>query len=472
MSAAMTSALTLVWTGSAIAADDTPKPIEIIKEKAAEDGVFKFDYGIPSSPSLKLLGQAEDKVPVVNGLKPLILKLPSLLGGARDGESLGVDIAPTAFVGDRSTRTYNAYVFGSKSYRAFQRLHVGGALYEGVEDADVKKRKRSRATLGLSTSLLDGNDPLMAKLPNQDKSAWQSCLDERADLVQIELNKLSAADGGERGRLETEALSVLQQRIASEKAFDDLAARVKDSPDDSGVLALFKLETEHLAALKKRAAEIGTQLKTVSDEANKAKQTSFAKSEAAKVLPACAKEANTVARYGESLAIGAGALWNGDFGGVDHFESGGQVVWASYRRPLSFGFQRDKGELKPDSYWLVGGSVRASWNELVSTGVTTKPEAEANTLDGWLGVERLTAFSRFALQGGWQRRSVEGGLAGFDRERFRYFVAYSRRITDEKTGLWVQFGYGHVGSGATEDKTLSLSILYAPPDPSNLFGTK
>lgn len=463
----------LASSGAALAADETPKAIDIINKAAKEDGVFKFDWGVPSSPSLKLLGQAEDKVPVVNGLKPLLLKIPSLVGGKRDGDSWGLDIAPAAFLGDRSERTYNAYVEGDWAYRVLVRTHVGGALYEGVDDTDVKKRKRSRATLGLSTSLLDQSDPLKARLPGGAEPAWKACLERNGEVVQAELNKLSAADNGQRGRLETEFQELVYQRETSKKKVSELAARLQATPDDAEIVTAIKAETDRLDRIKVRIQEISDQAGALTAEATKAKQTEFAKSKAAKVLPECAKEANLAARYGQSLAVGAGTLWNGDYGGVDHFKSGGTVAWLSYRRPVSLGMVHDdKGELKPKSYWFVGGSLRASWDEGVSTGITARPEAEADTFDGWLGVERMDDRSRLALQAGWQRRSVAGGLVGFDRERFRYFVAYSRRITDEKTGLWVQLGYGHAGSGDTEDKAVTLRLVYAPPDPTNIFGTK
>lgn len=460
---------------------DAPKPapkagedkvIDLVNKTAAEEGLFSFDWGVPASPSLKLLGQGEDKVPVANSLKALAVQLPGLVGNSKSGESFGLDVSPAWLIGDASTRTYNGYLESGPAYRILYRTRIGVAGYEGIDDADPKKSKRSRVSFGLSTSLLDDSDPLVARLPGQRQSAWQSCLDSRSAIVQAELDKVSEGDAGKRKALEDEQIALIGEREASKTKITDLARQIANDPDNALLLDRLTLESSNLSRIQNRSKAIDGELRALTDQANTNLEKRFAKTDAIKVLPDCAKRANFAARYGQSLSIGVGGLWDGDPGQFDNLEDGGWVVWASYRRPLQFSIGADDGDLVPQSYWMWGGSVRAGFGEMVKTGVTAMPQAKADTVDAWLGVERLTETSRLSIQGGWQWREVDGGLVGYDRERWRYFVSYSTRLGEETSGVWLRLGYGHVEDGETDDESILVSLVYAPPAAPNLFSTR
>lgn len=450
-------------------APGTPNAQTIFQTEAQEKGVFNFDYGVPASPSLNLLGQPEDKVTVVNGLKPFIIQLPRVLGGDNQGgQSVGLDFSPAWLLGDDSTQTYDRYTNeNARLYRILTRTHVGVALYEGVADADPSKARPSRIALGLSTSLFDTSDPLMATRRGSSTPVWQECLNRNAGDLQRELNVQTAADLGVRGRLDGEgdALDAERDRLNARIAELTRSGATGDHPE-------VRAGNSRLAEISGRIDVISRELAALDATQRTALQTSFARSRAATILPNCAREANLVARYGASLGIGIGALWNGDPGRLRSFSSGGWVGWASLRVPLQIEFTRNReGTLRESAYWMIGFSGRGSIDEIVATNDPTTPHVRANILDGWAGVERFTAASRLAVQVGYQVRDTEGRLPGFDRERLRYFASFSQRIGREENGLWLRIGYGHVRSSDDDDEALSVSLLFAPPAAANLFGT-
>jgi hypothetical protein len=444
---------------------DKQDTLVLIKNDAAEDGVFSFDWGVPSSPALKLLGQSEDKITVVNGLKPFILQLPRLLGGDNGGQSLGLDVSPAWLLGDRSTRTFNAYTNPrNRLYRIALRTHVGAALYEGVADDDPTKAKPSRVTLGFSTSLLDSSDPLMALASGQDANdrsvavGWRACIERNADAVADFFRTVKFQDDPKKARLETE-LNGFDRRLGELRA--KAQAGTATEP-----------ERVELAGLNARAAQIGGELDTIQERGSAEFKAQYQKSAAFKAMALCPKEANVVAQYGASLNVGAGALWDGTPGKLKGFSSSGVVGWVSFRHPLAASFELNETGVEPASYWMVGFSARASVDELVATGIKATPQVKANVFDGWVGLERLTAASRLGLQLGYQIRDTNGRLADFDRKRWRYFASYSQRLGGEKSGMWLQLGYGHVRTNDNKDEALTVSLIFAPPAAANLFGTK
>lgn len=447
-------------TGASTPAEPAPTtqtPVTIFDQPATDRSAFSFDYGVPSSPSLNLLGQPEDKVTVVNGLKPFIIQLPRVLGAdSESGQSLGIDFSPAWLLGDESTRSYEHYTNASRLYRILRRTHIGAAFYEGVADNDPTKARGSRIAVGLSTSLFDTSDPLTAPIPGHTRSAWGECMDRIAaplqaqvDIQPVPVSPAAAAEivtlNNERGPLIRELLG-LNDTISSQH--------------------------QRREQIMQRLTQINARL----DELNSAGRTqlnaAFQRSAAAQLIPGCVREANLVARYGTSLGLGVGALWNGDPGRLRNFSSPGWVAWASFRHPLGTNFVRETDKpLRVSNYWMIGFSARASLNELVTTNIAATPQVRANVFDGWAGIERLTEASRFALQVGYQVRDTEGRLPAFSRERWRYFASYSQRLGSEEGGMWLRVGYGHLYSGDNDDAALTVSLLFAPPAAANLFGT-
>jgi hypothetical protein len=450
-----------------LAQETSPKVIDIVNKTAAEEGLFQFDWGMPASPSLSLLGHVEDKVPAANSLKAFTVQLPSMVGGDEIGQTIGVDVSPAWLIGDGGTRTYTRYLESSPSYRALYRSRIGLAAYEG-------NARRSRLILGLSTSLLDSSDPLMARLPGESGSAWQTCLDSRSAIVQADLDKVSDADQGKRQALQTELAGLIQEQPVATEKVQAYARKLAASPNDDGVIAVLTLATLDLKRIVDRRAVIDAELKTLTVQADTDLQKRFTRSDAADIVSDCARRANVVARYGESLSVGAGASWAGSRGNLDNLQGGGWAAWASYRRPLGFDFGVEDGDLIPRSYWMWGGSVRYGMNEPIRTGALNVHEAKGDTINLWLGVERLTASSRLAIEGGWQLRHLNDVPHGPDypRERWRYFVSYSKRLGDERSGVWLRLGYGNADDGALDDQSIVASLVYAPPAAANLLSTK
>lgn len=428
---------------------DTERAIQILEQEAGEDGLFRFDFNIPSSPSLNLLGQAEDKVTVVNGLKPFILQLPALLGNGEDGQSLGLDISPTWLLDDPSERTYTRYRDGSRLDRILYRTHIGAALYEGADNDDPAAAQASRVTLGLSTSLLDYNDPLMASLPGENRSVWQSCLDGQGAQIARDWGNVQSPPNPEAAQLDRE-IADLNRELSQ----------------------LGPAEQSRREEIRSRITEKMRRRDEITATAMTQAQAAFARTRSASVFTDCARDANLVARYGASLGIGVGALWNGDPGRLENFRSGGWVIWTAYRQPLGIRFQRDdQGRLEPSNYWMIGLSGRIGLDEILATNDAAVPQVQANVFDGWAGLEYLGPASRLAFQLGYQVRDTEGRLPGFDRERLRYFVSFSQRLGGERSAVWIRAGYGHAQTNGDDDAAFTLSIVFAPPSAANLFGT-
>lgn len=96
----------------------------------------------------------------------------------------------------------------------------------------------------------------------------------------------------------------------------------------------------------------------------------------------CAKLATLAARYNTSLAGGVGQLWRGDPGQIKGLDSGGTVVWGSFKFPIPGTVHlpgaadlTDKTDLDhPASAWLLAFSGRYSDGEFIATGDKTMPE--------------------------------------------------------------------------------------------------
>lgn len=440
--------------------EEKAKELKLIDDKASEEGVFSFDFGVPSSPSLKLLGQPEDKVTVVNGLKPFILQLPKILGNDEGGQSLGLDFAPAWLMEDASERRVSTYTSRGSLYRILYRTHIGAALYEGLADTDPSKTRASRLAFGASTSLSDGNDLLMATANVGGQAyGWLPCTDRNSERMATAVHKIKFNKDPDRADLVKEQTAFRTELFALEPKVEQGNAT--------------QAEIARVAELRIKLDALEEKLKAITVRDQKVLSGQWSKEEAATIFPQCRKEANLVAQYGESFNLGFGGLWEGVPGKLKGFSNAGWVGWVSYRRPLMRAFEvDDKGTLKIINHWMIGFSARASLDEIVATGITATPRVKANVLDGWVGLERLAPDSRIGLQIGYQVRDTEGRLADFDRERLRYFASFSQRLGGEKSGIWLQLGYGHVRSSDDDDEALAVSLIFAPPSPANLFGTK
>jgi hypothetical protein len=451
---------------AAAPASNTPTPTVLIQESANSKDVFSFDYAVPSSPALSLLGLDASKVSQSNSLRPFVLSLPSVLGG-EDGQAIAID-ASTGWMFDPGERTFTAYADGSEWYRRLRRTRMGLAVYEGVEDAaNPSKNIGSRLAVGFSTSWLDDSDPLMARLPGSTsrESAWTLCLDAAGPAVQ---RALEAPLPGTLPEAEADRLLAERERVLARKRAAERELQTAQSLGD----------TARIERLSAEIAQAETQLVTIAaifsgqtEAAQTALRESYGRSEASSQVGRCAARADRAARLSRDFDIGVGAIMRGEPGQISDFDSAGSAIWLSYRHP--FGVDAaDMDTTKPGSWWMVGGALRAGFEEYVSTGNNATPEIQADTLDAWIGFEQMTDSRRLSLQLGYQEREPTADFPTFERDRTRYLVSWAQRLGDRESSIWLNVSYGHAnGNGAFEDdEALLVSLLYAPPAARRIFG--
>lgn len=459
-SAAMTSGL-----AHAQAASDEDA-LQLINKEAKDKDVFKFDFAVPASPALTLLGVDKDKVTQSNSLKPFVVSLPNVLSAKESGQSVALDVSPAWLLYPKSQRTYQNYKRGVRALLFRTRAAV--AIYEGVDNADASKQKPSRASVGLSTSLLNSSDPLLAPLPGASRdapSAWSTCLAAAAPAIRAALPPPKDTDAMLTLERKIESLDRDIQQIKQTLLLPGLSAETKQA---------LEVDRARLAAEK---GKLEGEWTTASNANIQQMQAAFAKTQAAAMIPGCMKVADLAARLGPDLDFGVGAVWDGKPGEASDFKDPSMVVWASYRHALGIKGPSvaDWAGLKAwyddfDAWYMIGFSARAGFDEAVSTGDKTTPKIRADTFAGWVGLERYSENTRFAVQVGRRKVSAINDLyKAFDGTRSAYLVSYDQKVAD---GIWVNLSHGEAdGGGALKsDKTTRLAITFTSPEARKIFG--
>lgn len=458
---------TLAFAVPAAAADPPaakPDDSTVIREiKPKDASVFKFDFGVPSSPALTLLGVDKDKVTQSNSLRPFVLSLPSLVSGKETGQSAALDVAPAAFLTPADQQTFQEYSSG-KAFWYRTRTALG--LYNGVSDSDASKQKPSKLSVGLSTSFLDSSDPLLASFPGKSGSAWVTCFDSIRPYIEISAptpNGANAARVAELQELMRKSLGkirVLENRLRDQT----LEPEVRDAIDAARVTeqATYKAYADEYEKLQAPQIPADAPLKGA----------------VAEKLNSCKQIANRAANLGSDFDFGVGGVWSGDPGKIEHMKHPGSVVWASYRR--SFGVAGPRGDSYDaykkwydnlDQWFMAGVSARVGLNEHIATGDKTTPQIKADTYSVWLGLERYTKESRLALQIGEEKTDPrESAQRAFKGTRGRWQATYDQKLNDD--GLWITATYGEAnGTGALkDDKTAKVTFTFTSPDPPKVVG--
>jgi hypothetical protein len=436
--------------------------VDVVNQAAKDANAFKFDFGVPSSPALSLLGVDQQKVTQSNSLRPFVLSLPSLVSGDQAGQAAAIDIVPAAYLIPASQQTYDTY--GPRSLLFHTRAQVG--LYNGVSDKDPTKQKPSRATIGISTSFLNTNDPLLAPFPGGGESAWVSCYDSALSDIRKAVPPPPTPDGDRDLTAQLETLDDSIQKLSAAAAVPNLAPNLKQGLEDS------------IATARTQYQKIDSQQKTLRKTAYDKAAKTYGASSAAQLLPECVKVANRAASLGAALDFGVGAVWNGVPGKIDGLEHANTALWASYRR--SIGVRGPAGSTfldykdwydNLDQWFMIGLSGRVGFDEVVATGDKTTPQIIANTYTVWLGLERYTKVDRLAAQYGVERTDPRLAAAkAFGGSRSRYLITYDRKLNDD--GLWMTASYGEAnGSGALkDDKTAKVTFTFTSPDAPKIFG--
>lgn len=441
-----------------------PEAVEIVNEKAANADVFTFDYGVPSSPALTLLGIDKNKITQANSLKPFIIALPNLFTSKDSGDAVALEVAPGWLI-PGSHRTFRGY---ERSYgrRLLLRTRIGGALYEGVADTDASKQKPSRAALGLSASLLDSSDPLVAPFPNGTGSAWTSCLTTVAPIISAALP--NPPEGAEATQLRDKTEAIANALFAKRQA---LAAAVGN--------ARMAIEAE-IAALQTQYDETKSAYDSALEKEQKAARDAFAKIEAAKMVPVCMEVADLAAKLGTDLDLGIGGVWEGTAGKMSGFKKPGTVLWGSVRTTIgargpkstSFADLRSWKEEEVKSWVMIGASTRVGFDEAIATGDKTVPKIQANTFTGWLGLEYYTQNSRGAMQiGGQKTDPISAAHANFSGTRVVYQLSWDQQISNGGVWLGVSWGKADGEGSLKDDSTVKVNITFSAPAVRKIFGS-
>jgi hypothetical protein len=157
------------------AAASAPTAQTVLYESKPEHSIFSFDYGVPSSPAMTLLGLSADKNPPSTSLTPFVVSLPALFGKT-GGASAALDFAPLAAFKSTREAPFDDYIPDFDAARGDMqhitprawvhrlgwrsRLGVAG-LNGDAGGGDASKAVRSKVSAGYSVSLLDSADPFV-----------------------------------------------------------------------------------------------------------------------------------------------------------------------------------------------------------------------------------------------------------------------------------------------------------------------
>jgi hypothetical protein len=246
-------------------------------------------------------------------------------------------------------------------------------------------------------------------------------------------------------------------------------------------------------------AKVKTTLEAMHEKANQASSAFTAKTATDlgldKMFDACLAKANALARSSAQLDIGIGAVWSGTPGKVENFTDANGAIWLSGKLPIGK-FDADitsAANYGSDAVSLMlGGALRATFGQQIATGNAGTPFFKADVFDGWLGLERYSASTRFGAQIGYmQAESETAALKTFNKSGIRWLVSASFRADklfgglfngylftedtlDSKSmenGIWVNATYGS-SSGTTatlDDKTIMISLSFSPSEPFEFF---
>jgi hypothetical protein len=450
---------------------NAPSSITLAGE-AAKDGVFDFDFTVPTSPALALAGLSQDKATVQSAaLKPFVFSLPAVLSG-KGGQSAALDMSPAWLFEGEGRRSYSRYTAPENYfYRLVYRTRLNAAIYNGTDDkVEAKKQKGSRLAFGVSSSLLDSSDPLMAGASDGRPSQWQQCLGELQPEVRqiVEIETPHEVPFYSLSGLADELQVASIDAARGTKPDDRLLGRAEQvlgQPITLNGLTYAQISGRLLDISQKVRAKAGEQGAKVNQEL-RGEVVSLGLD---KALDTCATRASTVALYGAALSVGAGILYRGDPGQLDHFKRGGGALWSSFRFPVGFALDPKNKVLR---YLMFGVYARRGIREYVATGDSTVPEMRANSWEVWGGVEHFTPVSKFAVQYGRKSiNAVDSVDDRFSKKRGLFLVSASLPILGKSTGIWLGGAYGNAQSTVTteSDRTFMVTLEFAPPKPADIF---
>jgi hypothetical protein len=473
------------FSQTALAKDEEESQSDIIN-RSKNAGSITFAYGTPDSPALALSGIDASEVTRVNEVQNFAVVLPKFT----DGETaIGFDFTPSNFLsGSRyDVDTLEDYAKPQNRWgRIAHRTRISLLARDGVDDDDPEKARRSLIAAGFSTSLSDKSDPLQSLAANIDTCkktltlateiagrerfslTMQSARKDLGDALTDALDYIIDSSAG-RDKLES-SLAKLERASKSMEIFAD----EQKIPADSRI----KVDQEKIGKFRKTISNPSA----TSDELSKAAEgmQAFAdnvfgqtSSNTAYVDPKalvgkgfvtsladCQKEIDKTLKTARSIDVGAAALWRGATDSFGDIESGGYALWTSVRQPIKSG---------KDSYWVLGLTARAGFNEIVEAGDATTPDGEADTIQAWAGIERFTKTWRAAARYGYVETDFKDALARpFSKDGDRWLVSTDLRLVEN---VWISVSYGEAAGtvDALKGEQFLVSLKFSDPKALNIF---
>ena len=465
---------------------------------------IEFAYGVPASPALAIAGLEAKEVTKVNEVRKFVASLPSALNG--DGETaIGIDIRPGLFFSNRVVD----YTEDNALLKRARRSVVSFALKEGKDDNDdPAKSTRSLLSIGVSTSVLDGSDPIEALFDDGNANVKDACRNAYSvTLLDYQNALLQRSPDGERFRsyswdayYEVEsvqrALLNFQQNQADDLRLELIGARQKlvrardllkanlksgNSMPDAIDINFPKVPNDLTSqdTLRRFAATLDDVRQILENEFRTDKyERAFVYADPQRVQQEyaavvdqskkCTEAVNKAVKFAPNLDIGAGVLWRGEGAELGDFQSGGSAVWLSFRYPL--GVKNVVGE-GPQSYWVAGLSGRFGFDEFVSTGDDTLKEAEADTAQVWGGIEYVSSNWRGHARYGFVETDFSSSdAASFSSDGDRWLVGTDFRLGEE-SNIWLGLEYGEADGtiDTLQGETFKVSFKFSNPAALNIF---
>jgi hypothetical protein len=465
----------------------------ILDTKARNASIFSFDYGVPHSPALMLAGLSSDKITPATSLKAFVVALPGLVGSGATANSAAFDFAPAWALseqGDTEVLAYASYTPQGYWDRVWYRTRVSGAISKGDDGGgDAKKAKPSRAAVGVSFSLLDGSDPIMARSSTDvntggaEETHWLHCLRDNFEaitpyvpdkstgyydltrarsLITHLLAPASLGGAGDVNMLSTGNMSILVDLEAT-------ADKVLKRPAAWSYPVAWNSFDVRNKDLKQLQTDLeGKELAVRNLPAWKASEDL-----ASATIEKCSKESSAIAQNGADIQIGAGVVLQGAAGGPNwmDFKDPNGAVWLAARIPLDFDQsgtceKATTGAPQQElSCWTFGGTARFSAGEMDATGNAATPFFKANVAEGWLGLERVDSISKIGFYFGWtDYAAAETVGKPFAKSGTRWLISGAYNLSKVYEGLWIVGSYGSANGTLTtlDDKVAMLSLTFAP----------
>jgi len=487
--------------------DPKGQAFQIIDDESQNKDIFTFDYGVPSSPALKLVSANPDKFKTSTALKPYVFSVPTDWGGATGADAFAVDLSPYWLFDTTEHNTYKHYRASNEGFgdTLRSRLRFSAALTPGTNAGGVtSKQSPSKMGIGLSTSLLSEDDPaLTPDLEDSDKTYWEGCIARLKSQVGNEYDQALASEWGS-------TLITLAQLKASITDGQSEAKAGNLSPETGS--AIYRYLDKCLNDTK-CAAISPAQIRTIRDRDNSLSRISadqlnnvqdlVAKmdrtvgsandlllADFGKGISNCIASTNLLAQHAPSLDLGGGVDWQGTPGKIKGFSKSTEVVWAGGRYPIARFLRPGKKAInasdKPEEdeldYFLIGGTLRASWNEQSPTGDKDTPQISARTLQTFAGLERQTLGSLLSAEVGYTEvHANSAAQSNFSKSGIRWLASASLKLGDSlqgaiaqilsdfgdsqslSNGAWLNVSYGTANgnSSSLKDRTFLVSLSFS-----------